>query len=467
MSKGKRTTYDSLEVRTDESFDGNGVSVEERLRRIDYQQWEKRKLIPTDDEEVRDALRLIKEPDNVQYEDPFSRRERLSELLFLNKDHMEIFKAHLQQEELQKSTSDDEKEEEEFYTPASNDLIEARKFLINYTNVRSKERLEREIQNTATSDVSRIINERRGINTRLKKFELAGSQITSSRPVSQARLSPNDKFIATANWNGGIGILDSYSLDVICSADGVHQGKIGGINWSPDGKMIVSGAEDGLVRLFIVEQQQIQESSILKGHERRVAGTAFHPSQLYVASASFDMTWRLWDLNTGKELLLQEGHGKEVFCVAFQNDGSLLCSAGLDHCGIIWDIRSGKSTMILKGHAKPIYAVDWSPNGYTVATGAGDGTVKIWDLRKSSEEFTILAHNNVVSSVSFDKEHGNVLVSGGYDKKVNVFSCDNWIKLNSLEGHTDKVLCSDISKDASFVISSGWDRSIKLWKIDN
>jgi U4/U6 small nuclear ribonucleoprotein PRP4 len=66
--------------------------------------------------------------------------------------------------------------------------------------------------------------------------------------------------------------------------------------------------------------------SVLKGHQDRVCRVAFHPSGDYIASASFDTTWRLWDVNTAKELLLQEGHSKEVYSVEFQNDGSLVAS---------------------------------------------------------------------------------------------------------------------------------------------
>lgn len=65
----------------------------------------------------------------------------------------------------------------------------------------------------------------------------------------------------------------------------------------------------------------------MKGHVDRVARVAFHPTGTYVASASFDTTWRLWDVNTTKEVLLQEGHSKEVFSVEFQNDGAL-CASG-------------------------------------------------------------------------------------------------------------------------------------------
>jgi U4/U6 small nuclear ribonucleoprotein PRP4 len=41
---------------------------------------------------------------------------------------------------------------------------------------------------------------------------------------------------------------------------------------------------------------------------------------------SFDQTWRLWDVDTQQELLLQEGHSREVFALGFQCDGSLVAT---------------------------------------------------------------------------------------------------------------------------------------------
>lgn len=90
---------------------------------------------------------------------------------------------------------------------------------------------------------------------------------------------------------------------------------------------------------------------------------AFHPSGSYVASASFDETWRLWDAETGAELLLQEGHSKGVYAVEFQGDGALLCSGGMDAIGRVWDLRSGKTAMVLDGHVKDLLAIDFAPNG--------------------------------------------------------------------------------------------------------
>lgn len=110
---------------------------------------------------------------------------------------------------------------------------------------------------------------------------------------------------------------------------------------------------------------------------------AFHPSGEYVASASFDTSWRLWDVASSKELLLQEGHSKEVYSVEFQNDGALVASGcvfhsfiyfsthyidddnrGLDAIGRVWDLRTGRTAMVLDGHVQAIYSIAFSPNGF-------------------------------------------------------------------------------------------------------
>jgi U4/U6 small nuclear ribonucleoprotein PRP4 len=77
------------------------------------------------------------------------------------------------------------------------------------------------------------------------------------------------------------------------------------------------------------EQYSGQPLAVMEGHQDRVCRVAFHPSGRYVASASFDTSWRLWDVNTAKELLLQEGHSKEVYSVDFQNDGALVVSGSV------------------------------------------------------------------------------------------------------------------------------------------
>lgn len=76
----------------------------------------------------------------------------------------------------------------------------------------------------------------------------------------------------------------------------------------------------------------------------------YHPMGKHIASSSHDHTWRLWDLETQKQLLLQEGHSAPVYPLSFHQDGSLLASGDLHGTGHLWDLRTGKSILSFQGH---------------------------------------------------------------------------------------------------------------------
>ena len=76
--------------------------------------------------------------------------------------------------------------------------------------------------------------------------------------------------------------------------------------------------------------------------------------------------------------------------------------------------------MFLEGHLKPILSIDFSPNGfvqsisfsrssmfaclrYHIATGSEDNLCKIWDLRQIKNAYSIAAHQNLVSTVRFQR----------------------------------------------------------------
>lgn len=181
----------------------------------------------------------------------------------------------------------------------------------------------------------------------------------------------------------------------------------------------------------------------------------------YLASASFDLTWRYWDVETQQQLLLQEGHTKPVFTVEHQPNGSLISSAGLDGIVKIWDLRLGKCISNLEGHMGSIYGSSWRYNGYELATASSDGCIKIWDMRMQKQKVSIPAHSKLVSDVRL---LDNIMISSSYDNTINVFSNDNWVKIKTIKGHTDKVMSCDITKSGKSIFSSGWDRTIKLYR---
>ena len=56
-----------------------------------------------------------------------------------------------------------------------------------------------------------------------------------------------------------------------------------------------------------------------------------HVNLTYLYIFSFDMSWRLWDLEAQEEILHQEGHSRPVYSIGFQCDGSLCATGYVNH----------------------------------------------------------------------------------------------------------------------------------------
>lgn len=447
--------------------------------------------VPTDDGRVKARLRDMGEPITLFGEGPGDRRDRLRQLLTIQ---AEIDDAEDEDGDARMQDADEpnEEQEEEFYTKGIQELVVARREIARYSLPRAKRRLAHQ-KIESTIPLRTHVKFRKEVKERLQGFELQGSQTAGERPISMTRFSPNGEIIAAGNWGGGINLLDVPFLEKKRTLRG-HTDRVGGISWFPgstlpgttvsnDAVNLASGGAEGNIHLWSLNQDT--PLTTLQGHNQRVCRVEFHPSGKYLASASEDTTWRLWDVNTTTELLLQEGHSRGVFTIAFNTDGSLLASGGTDSIGRIWDLRTGRTVMILEGHIKPIYALDWGVDGHRLLSGSGDGWVKCWDIRKVQETGRVGAHKSVVSdlrwykglddpSQGFDlqvdekgdrrpKKSGTFFASSGFDKNVNIFSADDWSLVQSLSGHTGNVHSVDTSMDGKWIVSGGYDRTVKLW----
>ena len=101
----------------------------------------------------------------------------------------------------------------------------------------------------------------------------------------------------------------------------------------------------------------------MTGHQQPVNHVQFSPDGRYIVSASFDKSIKLWDGYTGDFMCTFRGHVNSVYQVAWSPDNRYLVSASKDSTLKVWDIKTRKLMFELPGHADEIYAVDWSLDG--------------------------------------------------------------------------------------------------------
>lgn len=424
--------------------------------------------VSTDDTEIKSNLRQLNEPICYFGEGPAERRRRLKELLAglgenaINKRQYEDEERKQQQREQDQAT---------WYHEGPDSLRIARLWLADYSLPRAKDRLVRAreaLEVPSAARAGRMVE----MQKKLQSLAPLCSQVGDTRPVSSAAFSEDSSLLLTSSWSGLCKLWSVPDCELKQTLRG-HASYVGGVALRPGVKAdeenvvaMASGGHDGAVKLWGFNNEE--SIADITGHmPHRVSKVAFHPSGRFLATACYDSSWRLWDLEQKTEVLHQEGHAKPVHCLSYHSDGSVLVTGGLDAFGRVWDLRTGRCIMFLEGHLGAVFGVDFSPNGFHIATGSQDNTCKIWDLRRRQPVYTIPAHTNLISDVKYQQECGSFLVTCSYDSTTKIWSNKTWQPLKTLQGHDNKVISVDIAPNSQYIATTSFDRTFKLWSPDS
>ncbi len=477
--------------------------------------FQKRKMaraipIPTNDKDVKTKLREIGKPICLFGEKDVDRRERIKkeveEIVIKTGDVPDAFikgkYGYNPNNNLNNTHNRSEFEDNEiFYTEGSTELHNARIDIIKYSLPRSSYRIENAKKCFMELDRIQEGIEHDNFLNNNKNYEFISSQIADERGCARGCLTPDDNYYGVAGLSGICNIFSLPELKKVTTLRG-HGDKVNCIKFNPmcggrrgnasensneeENKSnqnnlnnhqtplpmmapnIATCSSDNTIKLWSFDPSlQFQKSTTFKGHEDRVNMIDFHPTGRYLGSTSHDKTFRLWDIEAKKELLLQEGHSAPVFGISFQQDGALVATTDLSGIGHIWDLRSGRSIFQLQGHVKQILSVKFSGNCYQVATGGDDNTLKIWDLRRRQCAYTVLAHNGPVSDITFEHSDSKFMLTCSYDSSFKMWNNRDWSIVESYMSVGESKLSSiSLSRNGSYVVTASLDRTVKLWNLN-
>jgi WD40 repeat protein/serine/threonine protein kinase/tetratricopeptide (TPR) repeat protein len=328
----------------------------------------------------------------------------------------------------------------------------------------------------------------------------------SSLPVGSQSwaFSPDGKVIALEDWARNVKIYDLATQQTRA-----HHGRLTTVTclvFSPDGRTLVSGAEDDGVEVWdafpdedaaVIKQPGVR-SIIFSQDGKTVAAVSSASAEVvevatdrHVASISIDLTRpgvesgvtpcalsvdgkvlavaggerivRLVDVSTSEELRSLQGHAATVLTVAFSPDGKTLASGGLDGTCILWDIHAGKPRTTL-GHGLPVATVAFSPNSQVLATAGHQGFTKLWNASTGKELAVLhgeyLGHHHRIWSAAFSAD-GKTLATSGNFGAVKLWDVERGILRASLKGHTGGVTSVAIFGDGKTLVTA--DGSAKFW----
>jgi WD40 repeat protein/tRNA A-37 threonylcarbamoyl transferase component Bud32 len=291
-------------------------------------------------------------------------------------------------------------------------------------------------------------------------------------PVTSVAFSPDGQCLASGSWDKTVRVWDAQTGQELLALKG-HTAKVTSVAFSPDGQRLASASEDKTVRAW--DAQSGQEFRALNAASGPMA---FSPDGKRIASASKDKTVRVWDAQSDEEVLALKGHTAQVTSVAFSPDGKRIASGAGGRAAQgkllpgqvkVWDAQTGQQLLDLKGHANIVLSVAFSPDGKRLASASGanttpptPGEVKVWDAQTGQEAFPLKGHTGPVKSVAFSP-NGKRLASGSGDKTVKVWDAQSGQQLLDLKGHTDTVWSMAFSPDGQRLASGSDDKTVKVW----
>ena len=288
-----------------------------------------------------------------------------------------------------------------------------------------------------------------------------------------AAFSPDGKVLITGAgrevkfWDVGKGELLGVPL--------IQEGFVTGLILSPDGKTLAVGI--GVDTVALLDYSTRKQEAVIRRRIGIITSLAFAPDSKSLAVGSGGRVITYWDLdsarapkpqaapNAGPALKWEarEGFGNAVTALAFSPDGKTLVAGNWDSRVSLWDVDTGARLTQLGGHAGQVRAVAFSPDGQMIASGGQDETVQLWDARKKTAGSVL--KTGPILALAFAND-GKRLVVGCSDHDSAIWDLTTRQRMALFKGHADPVTSVAVSADSHWMASGSSDRTVRLWNME-
>lgn len=201
--------------------------------------------------------------------------------------------------------------------------------------------------------------------------------------------------VCSLSWNGHVlssgarsGFVHHHDVRVAEHHVGTlsaHQQEVCGLRWAPDGRMLATGGNDNLLRVWpnTMSHGAVQPLYSFTEHQAAVKAIAWCPWQSSVLASgggTADRCIRFWSCSMGTQLNHIDT-GSQVSSLLWSNEYKEIISGhGFSKHELgIWKYPSMRKVADLIGHTARVLCMCLSPDGSMVASAGADETLRIWN----------------------------------------------------------------------------------------
>jgi len=299
---------------------------------------------------------------------------------------------------------------------------------------------------------------------RLRTYPLAGA----------GAISPGGGLAAFGQSDGSVRLL-SLATGTVRQL-GRQTGRVIGVSFSPDGKVLATTSDDGSVDIWDVAPARLRET--FRGHAGAAVGPVFGRDGATLDTGSHDGGVIVWDVRGGRRLGRPfrfapdpaAGAGpvaaQAAGAVASSPDGTRFVTSPGPNRVTIWRTRDLAVLGELHCACRGVESLAWSRDGRLVAaTGDGENTV-VWDVETRSV-LRVLGPggSHGTAGVAFSAD-GRLVGTAGIDGALRLYDLGSGtlVRKVRVRGSLQDL---DFSSDGRYVTAAGLAGDIAVWDLRN
>jgi WD40 repeat protein len=316
---------------------------------------------------------------------------------------------------------------------------------------------------TMDSECARIWD----VTTRQEIAVFRGHSDGKANARVNSSFSPDGRFVVSACDDQSACVWSAQSGEPTAILKG-HADNILAVSFSPDGRRVVTASKDKTVRLW--DATTGMQIDVLRGHDGPVHSAFFSSDGCCILTGSQDSSARIFSSETGLEIRRFVGH--ERLGASFSPDGKWILTASTDGTARLWDAESAECVFALRGYRpdkeprdRAVYSrAIFSPNGRFFATASTDNPVRLWDV-EGHLIATLTQASAHSASVSFSADNNRIVATEG--NVAIVWDIHAARSIAILTGHEKEILRSAFSPDGRRILTSSYDKSVRIWDAQN
>jgi WD40 repeat protein len=264
-----------------------------------------------------------------------------------------------------------------------------------------------------------------------------------------------------------------------------HTGAVKALAWSPQGQYLASGGDDRLIRIWDLDARR-ERLQLLPGHSGPIEVLAWSPDGTYLASGGHDFLVRVWKAAEGEYLgafterlkkpfvhekgfefavgMKSVSHEDIVLSLSWAPNSKRLASASWDKTVAIWDVQTRTQLVGVQNPEGWITAVAWSPHGDQIAFGGRDQVIHVYSGVTGEEIKKLEGHTSWIRSLAWSPD-GRYLASSSYDRTVSIWDVDADEIVRTLSGDDSVVTALAWSPCGRYLAGGSHSGTVQIWDV--